>query len=308
MFVFCKQYRIACAGLIGVLMFVSAGSAGRADVIRVVLVGGQSNADGRADISGLPTTPMNLQSPQFDVEFYFHTQGAAHALDSTLTTLRPGMSESNQFGPEITLGRRFADQVADSVAVIKYANGGTNLHTQWKAGGDATTTGDGVEYVTFQNTVVAGLAALAAAHPSDTIHLSGMVWMQGESDTGSSSAANAYQANLAAFIADVRLTFGADLPFVIARLSSGQTAINATHLQIVRDAQSAVAAADANTGLVDTDAFSLKTDRLHFDPAGQQSLGSAFADELLTLSVTAPEPAAGALLAPGLLMLIRRRR
>ncbi|QNN23470.1 sialate O-acetylesterase [Planctomycetales bacterium ZRK34] len=293
-----------CVAFACVMMFAQVG---RAEVIRVYLVGGQSNGDGRADVSGLPTVPVNLQAAQTDVEFFFHTQGAAHAGDSTLTTLRPGMSESNQFGPEVTLGRTLADQITNPVAVIKYANGGTNLYSQWAAGGDATTTGDGAEYVTFQNTVVAGLAALAAAHPADTIQLSGMVWMQGESDAGNTTYANAYAANLAAFIADVRLTFGADLPFVIGRLSSGQTAINATNLQTLRDAQNTVAAADALTGLVDTDTFSLKSDHLHFDPAGQQSLGSAFAEELLTLTAV-PEPATGALLLPGVLLLVRRIR
>jgi len=64
--------------------------------LRIVLLGGQSNADGRGSPSGLPTSPVNLQLPQDDVDF-FDT--------STLTTLRP----LSQFGPEITLGRRLAD-------------------------------------------------------------------------------------------------------------------------------------------------------------------------------------------------------
>ena len=244
--------------------------------IRVVLISGQSNADGRAAVSGLP---IQLQSPQSDVDFFYKTEGNP----PVLTTLRPGLTETSQFGPEILLGRRFADlhaaEAGTRVAIIKYANGGTNLQVEWKGGGDATTTGDGPEYLAFQQTVVAGLAALAAAHPSAAIELESMVWMQGESDTNSLAYANAYQANLTDFIADVRATFGSGLPFVIGRLSSGQTANGAAGMAIVRTAQNAVAASDPLTGIVNTDGFALKGDNLHFDADGQQALGSAFAEE-----------------------------
>lgn len=244
--------------------------------LRILLIAGQSNADGRAVVSGLPTS---LQSPQADVDFYYKTQGNA----ATLTTLRPGLTETSQFGPEILLGRRFADlhsgEAGTRVAIIKYANGGTNLYSQWKAGGDATTTGDGTEYVTFQQTVSSGLAALAAAHPSAALELESMVWMQGESDTNSLTYANAYQVNLATFIADVRATFGANLPFIIGRLSDGQTANDATGMDIIQAAQDAVAASDPLTEIVNTNGFALKSDQLHFDANGQQSLGSSFAEE-----------------------------
>lgn len=244
--------------------------------VRIVLLGGQSNADGRAAVSGLPT---NLQSPQSDVDLYYRVEGKSGAL----TTLRPGLSETSQFGPEITLGRGLADAHAQEtgtrVAIIKYANGGTNLHTQWKAGGDATTSGDGPEYVAFQQTVTPALSALAAKYPQATLELDAMVWMQGESDA-TSTGASAYQANLAAFIADIRATYGASLPFVIGRLSDQQTAINATYRNQVRTAQENVAAASPITSFVSTDGFGMNGDNLHFSAVGQQSLGSAFAVEV----------------------------
>jgi len=246
--------------------------------VRVFLVGGQSNADGRAAVSGLPTSPVNLQQPQSDVDFYYKVEGGS----ATLTTLRPGLSETSGFGPAITLGRKMADiyagEVGTRIAIIKYANGGTNLHTQWKAGGDNTTTGDGSEYVTFQQTVTSGLAALAAAHPSASIEINGMVWMQGESDA-TSTAASAYQTNLTNFIADIRATYGAALPFTIGRLSDAQTALNATYRAQIQTAQDAVALADPRTGIVNTNTFSLKGDHLHLDASGQQSLGTGFAQE-----------------------------
>ena len=246
--------------------------------LRVVLLGGQSNADGRSLLSEFPTSPRNLQLAQHDVSFYYKIQSGS----PTLTTLRPGLSETAQSGPEILLGRRLADlykgESGTRVAIIKYANGGTDLKTGWKAGGNATTTGDGPEYVTFQQTVTQGLAALTAAYPEATVELQSMVWLQGESDAVSGSA-SLYQANLTAFIADVRATYGASLPFVIARLSSQQTNLDATQLNLVRSAEDAVAAADPRTSIFSTDDFGIKSDNLHFNGAGQQSIGSAFAED-----------------------------
>jgi hypothetical protein len=243
--------------------------------VRVILLGGQSNADGRAVVADLP---LAFQAPQSDVDFYYRTE----LTTGTLTTLRPGLSETSQFGPEILLGSRLAaihaHEPGTRVAIIKYANGGTNLHTQWKAGGNETTTGDGPEYVTFQQTVTAGRAAINAKYPNATLELDSMVWMQGESDA-TAATAGAYQANLTAFIADVRATYGASLPFMIGRLSNLQTNLDATARNTVRAAQDAIATADPYTGIISTDGFGMKTDNLHFDAAGQQAMGSAFAEE-----------------------------
>ena len=268
-------------------------STSNADVIDVYLQGGQSNTDGRASSSGLPTSPVNFQQPQADVAFFFHTQGSGRALDKTLTTLRPGMSETSQFGPEITFGRDMADDSSSnpnsSIAIIKYGNGGTNLHTQWKAGGDGTTTNDGGEYITFQNTVNDGLAAITAANPDDTIIIRGMIWMQGESDNASSASASAYQTNLTNFIADVRATYGANLPFVIGEIAENNGNVNTA---TIRAAQAAVAAADSSVGFVDVDSFAMR-DHLHFNAAGQMDLGSGFATQMQALLVpdtTVPTP------------------
>ncbi|MCH7228907.1 sialate O-acetylesterase [Haloferula sp. A504] len=254
------------------------------ETVRVFLVGGQSNADGRADPSALPTSPTDLQQPQDDIDFYYKVQNETAAL----TTLRPGLSETDGFGPSITFGRTLADQLGDGtttrVALIKYANGGTNLASDWVAGGDATTSGDGPEYVTFQQTVTNGLAALATTYPDATIGIEGMIWLQGESDIqGGSSLWNAYETNLQNFLDDITATYGTTLPFVVIRLSDGQTALNATGLGVVRTAQETVADSDPLTDWVDTDGFGMKGDNLHFDAAGQQSIGSAAATTMLGL-------------------------
>ncbi len=245
----------------------------------VILQGGQSNADGRAGKGSLPTEPVNLQMPQTDVDVFHKREGESYL--GSLTVLQPGLNrKSDDFGPEITMGRSYADLYKNDssvrVAIIKYARGGTHLAGDWVAGGDASMFGDGPEYQVFQTTVADGLAALAEAYPSASIEVQAMVWMQGESDANRTSWAERYEDNLRTFIEDVRLTFGQNLPFIIGRLSVGQTALN--HEELVRAAQDVVAEENPWTGIIDTDDLTLQSDNIHFDADGQMGLGRRFAE------------------------------
>lgn len=286
---------------------ISPGNAS-AGILRVVLIGGQSNADGRAPGSGLPTAPVNLQVPQANVPFYYHTNGSATNGDGTLgtlTTLRPGATETpaGGFGPEVKLGydlsHAFEHQPGTRLVIIKYAKGGSSLHTDWKAGGNATTTNDGNFYKTFQRVVTDGLAKLRATYPADTIKLAGMVWVQGESDIVSSAAnAAAYGANLTHFISDVRQTFDPTLPFFFSRISNQQTAYTANaNYTTVRAGQASVAANVAGAYMIDIDgpAFAVNADNIHFSATGQQSLGAGFAAKMADILVlkSSIEPATG---------------
>ena len=261
------------AAFFGAVMLCAAGPVSAADV-HVVLLGGQSNMDGDGDayLSGLPTTPVNLQQSQSDVLLYGNN---IEAQSGSLVNLQPAASSSIKFGPEVTFGRTIADvRPDDNFALIKYAKGGTDLENDWDIS-------DGPQYTTFKNTVTAGLAALDDA--GLTYEISGMLWMQGERDV-KAGYQDSYEANLTSFIADIRLNYGADLPFVVGQLSASQDLGDPTGLEVVRTAQANVAAADPNTGLVVTDGFSLSIDVLHFNTSGQIDLGEAFAEEYLTLT------------------------
>ncbi len=243
----------------------------KVDKLRVFLLGGQSNADGRANPSGQPTYS--------DVDFYSDTESRS----GTLTELYPGASETSGFGPELGFGRRITDILGcDSttrVAIIKYANGGTSLYSDWRAGGDSTISNDGPEYVAFQQAVTDGLAALSAKYTSAVINIEGMLWMQGESDSLIPEESTNYYRNLTNFIFDVRATYGIRLPFVIGRLSTNQSGSAASLIQNIRNAQNSAAAESTLNGLVYTDSFPLQ-DEWHFNPSGQISLGKAFAAQM----------------------------
>jgi len=259
-----------------------------AATINVFLVGGQSNTDGRADSAELPDK-LKWQS---DVIFY------ANSADNRLTCLHPWSGTNGQgifqFGPEITFGRSMADYYAakgEKVALLKFAAGGTNLYEQWKADGTADMTNDGKVYQEFQKNINRGLEMLKKVYPNDTIVIQGMIWMQGESDADNkqNQAANGkysleYGQNLTNLINDLRLVYGKDLRFVIGELSVNQKGAGADeYINNVRKGQEQTAKDLPQTGIVNTNDFPLKPDHLHFNAAGQQSLGNAFAQEMQRL-------------------------
>lgn len=154
---------------------------------RVYLLGGQSNGNGRGDAAQL-TEP--LASAQTDVRFYWHrtqtVSNAGHLTEDTWIDLAPGSGHgtttpvfAKEFGSELSFGRSMADgSPGINIAIIKYTHGGTNLYRQWSASGD--------QYATFVATAQTALTALTDAGHS--YEFGGMIWHQGESDTGGSNA------------------------------------------------------------------------------------------------------------------------
>lgn len=246
--------------------------------VKVILLGGQSNMDGRAPGSGLPTTPFNLQQAQTDVLFYHgNASGQAYLPGNVLTKLAPGSGSkspsSPTFGPEVTFGRSIADAYpGETFALIKYALGGSKLATDWNPSTGAT-------YTAFRNTVTNGLAVLTNA--GYTYEIAGMLWMQGESDS-SSAYANAYQANLTAFIADIRSRYGI-IPFVICETwrNEGDSTHPGTLGNIVSAAQQNIANTISSVGFVSTRSFTFQDD-YHLNAQGQINLGYGCANYLIS--------------------------
>jgi hypothetical protein len=279
--------------LFRILSFVCLASTAHADHYRIYLLGGQSNANGRGDASQLvePLAPA-----QTDVRFYWHrTQTATNVgwlLEDQWIDLAPGSGHGTtnpvfpkEFGSELSFGRAMADADPSArIAIIKYSHGGTNLYSQWSATGEM--------YATFVATVQAGLAALSTA--GHTYELRGMIWHQGEADTG--AQADNYEANLTSLVNRVRndLFAGQAAPFVIGSISNSQYGTQITTPGAgpykVRQAQEAVAANMVQVGFVNTDGFPVRpTDTIHFDHNGQIALGQGFAAQMLSLEANDPD-------------------
>jgi len=126
-------------------------------------------------MNDLPTSPVDLQASQEDIDYYFSSQPWWG-----LVKLQP----LSRFGPEITFGRYLADSLENQsntrIAILKSAKGGTSLYADWEPGGDGTTEGDGPVYKTFQRIVNDGLIALGNRYPNASIQVEGMLWVQGK--------------------------------------------------------------------------------------------------------------------------------
>jgi hypothetical protein len=271
-------------------LLVSVASDLHAGAVRVYLVAGQSNADGRASIAGLApplANPLTSVPIFYDDDF---TAEGAHWQD-----LRPGMSGGygqstdgrSLFGPELAFGHSLHDSMPDDpMAIIKYAYGGTNLDVQWNPGVDGEPRG--LHFANFLSTVQAGLASMS---PGDVPIISGMIWMQGESDAGNAAMSQSYEENLTNLIEVVRDELDAPyLPFVVGQIANAKPYAYGPQVQ---QAQYNVSRAVPHTALVLTGDLGLKSDNVHYDTSGQLALGQRFADEMRRLGIHPPGDADG---------------
>ena len=296
----------------------------QAKVTQIFIVAGQSNAVGHGSAIGLPEELL-LQP---DVRYWYDTEHG-YSRNSFLD-LKPLKSK---FGPELNAGRILADHLEDEVAIIKRSIGGTEL-AQIQGQGDWNPNSSRELYDSLIRNVNAAKADIISQ--GNLPHVAGLFWMQGESDAKSGSlavdnytppqpeTANAYEANLINLIASLRTDLSSpELPVFIGEIHIGDDPSITTdpdsdfntsfgewdYTPTVRAAEAAVAAADPRTFLIETQDFSLGSDYLHFDQAGQLALGAAFAHAYLA---TLPEPSTGCLLlvsvCAGLGFRPRRRR
>ena len=269
----------------------------RTTVIKVFLWAGQSNALGTGLASLLPAS-LTARNSGCLLYHTGDTGGGAEPIPiNNLDFLQPGSGTKSalgqtgltapvlRFGPEITCGRDLIaslNTATTRIAIVKHCPGGTSLAVDWFPGGDATTTGDGAQYVTLQSTVTSAMAAMRAAYPNATVSIVGMFWVQGEADVASPAS---YETNLTNFIADVRLTYGASLPFVISGLSDYYSGANS---DTIRTAQANVDSGDAYVSRVASTVavYPMETSgdiAGHYTAAGYQTLGTALAAAMLPL-------------------------
>lgn len=230
---------------------------------RVFLLGGQSNMVGTGKKSELKT-PYDADQP--DVKFWGNNGWLP------LGPACDGRAEA--FGPEISFGRAIKDALpGDEIYLVKYAVSGTALYNDWSP------QSGGKQYQKFMQTAKAALANLEAA--GIKYEISGMLWMQGESDAEENKG-DEYDKNIRAFIAHMREQFKTpDMPFVMARVrnhyggKSGQAAL-------VRTAQQKVAEATDGVDWFDTDDYSMMNAG-HYSGPGLINMGKDFAKAITKL-------------------------
>jgi hypothetical protein len=269
--------------VIALVLFCAIALPASAANVKTFLLGGQSNMVGIGLLSELPPDFRGAQP-----RVIIYTAGTSAY---PWTTLEPGVGASTgTFGPEVAFGKDISAAFPnETIALVKVAWSGTSLAYDWRppsAGGTI-----GPLYTQFVNKVRDALATIPAGN---TPVISGMCWMQGESDACNIYPASEYESNLRCLIADLRAEFGVpQMPFVIAMIDRTPTW---QEYDVVREAEMNVASSVPYVGIFDTDPFA--SDGSHYYAAGLVDMGRAFARSMTDLiapgttpaSVTTPAP------------------
>ena len=268
----------------------------------VYILAGQSNTDGRGEVSDLSGAQLaNLQN---DVIISYLNPGSEREranptsnpndLDVSTNGFRslvPGgfsvestgsRSRSDTFGTELGFGASIAEATGtnNQIAIIKVSRGGTNLRNDWRVNSTVNSGPDepqGFLYRALLEEVNDRLADLRS--DGSTAIIKGFIWHQGESD--SSNGVNSYVERYIEFVESVRDEFGENIPFVVGELSrarSNSGTFNNNLNQLVDDSANNNSGVPAGIFLVSS--LGLETpsnDTTHFNADGQLELGQRFA-------------------------------
>lgn len=254
------------------ILAVSATSSFAQAPVQVVLLAGQSNMAGNVPIAALPP---EFKHPPASVRMVFHGKPTQIAGGST-------------FGPEVAFAATVAAaRPSDEFLFIKRAMGGTSL-AGWAPKWDKSRLAS--KYDTAAGPLYRKLLdEYAAEVKGRPARLTGVLWMQGESDTRYPALGPHYFENFKALIAAFRRDLNAPaLPFFFGRVnmpadepSDDKKSLKFPYIQQVRAAQERAAREIPGVYLIETDDLGKQADRIHYDAAGQISLGRRFAEAWL---------------------------
>lgn len=254
------------------LIFIVADGSGQNNKIRPVkifLLGGQSNMEGCGERENKPeaykTHPENTV-------VWDNTKKKWTALEEDSFAER----RDYLFGPEIGFSHLLAKAFPNfTIAIVKTAAGGTTLWKHWSP--------EGSMYKRFLTNIENALQQLKDS--GVVTEISGMLWMQGESDSEFIDKAKEYEVNLPVLIHNVRAFTGNEkLPFIMGRISSSllkETPWNFDHTKYVQISQENVAAKDDHVFIINTDHLTTWKDNTHFDAKSQIWLGNKMGETML---------------------------
>ena len=294
------MYKILFSALLALSALPSIANA--QNTFDVYILAGQSNTDGRAEVSDLSGAQLaNLQNNA--IISYLNPGSERERANPTsnpndldvgtngFRSLVPGgfsvdstsfRRRSDTFGPELAFGASIAEATGtnNQIAIIKVSRGGTNLRNDWRVNSTVNSGPDepeGFLYRALLEEVNDRLADLRS--DGSTAIVKGFIWHQGESD--STNGVNSYVERYIEFVESVRDEFGENIPFAVGELSrarSNSGTFNANLNQLVADSANNTSGVPSNISLVSS--LGLETpsnDTTHFNADGQLELGQRFA-------------------------------
>ncbi len=263
--------------------------------VPVIIILGQSNADGRCDNSNMDASVASFVDSQTSVNVWYKPMGrsggdatiGSFVDDGELYTLSNTHSNANKktsqtvrsnnvdesslthHGIEQYLAYEWGNEYGtDKVVIAKCAMGDSSIYSEWSIEQEQ----DDKLWYLFREFVWKPLAAHLDSIGWEAVPVCAY-WMQGESDC-KSTLAPYYEQRLQVLVNKLRSQIGSvDLPIIIGGLSDHY---DDTYGSIVKSAQASVATANEGVYLVPTDGTDGKSplpklsDDIHYTATGQQ--------------------------------------
>ena len=198
---------------------------------KVFLLAGQSNMDGRAKASGLSEEDKDrLKKAQRNVTLYYNF-GEGKPLDTTKVAKHTAkkFGAAYLFGPELFFGIKMSEKYPDhKIVLIKRARGGMSLYGAWNPDWtlEKATLIKEQKQPKLYNEFIEYSRKVLSNYEKDSYELCGMLWVQGESDSGKKGGLKpreTYEANLTKLISRVRSDFNQPkLPFLMFQVGHGK--------------------------------------------------------------------------------------
>ncbi len=246
-----------------ILFFLSTFNAQAKDLI--FILAGQSNMAGQGDASKLASAYRRVPS---NVEFYYNGYKAP-------------LNRFKHFGPEIGFAHEISRHFPhDKIKLIKFAVGGTSLFAWdpiWNAN-KAHSTRNASAGPLFEKLI----KTVNIQFDSNSDQISGVLWMQGETDAYYPTAAKQYADNLNRFVNALRDKLNSpNTLFIMGSVNPPLKLFPST--RIVQHAQKVSVNRIKNLLLVKTDDLAKRNDDLHYNAEGQLELGKRFARAYLKI-------------------------
>lgn len=254
--------------LASTLLAVTRLSAAVSDAPIILVLAGQSNMGGQGVRSDLPPAQRALPPNVELIE-----EG-----------LRGPVAHAKSFGPELALAHELAAAFPQQkFRLLKFAVGTTSIRVwspEW-AEADVRVT----ENESFGALYPRLLGFLQQHLRADEPPPHAILWFQGERDARFAAAAQDYSPRLALFVTRLRRDLRAPSSWFVHGMVNPPYA----HTAEVVAAQRALGQQLPRVKLVESEGLTKRSDKLHYDTAGQWELGRRFAQEIIaTLS---PRPA-----------------
>jgi hypothetical protein len=255
----------------------------------VILLGGQSNASGCSldEYLRRNVTEEKYAEYQNGYDHVYINYWAGLNVSNGFVKCATAQGEAGgHFGPELGMAEKLHEMYPDeTVFIIKYAWGGSDLYAQWLSPSSKGKTGD--LYKQFVAYVETSLQYLVSKNYN--IRIEGMCWMQGESDAFQVKTATNYATHLENFIQDIRKEFSQyaaedGIAFVHAYIAENPAFW--VYYEMVNNGKREVAERSPLNVVVDTDMLVCTEEPIddpdiaHYDSLSEIKLGHMFAEQL----------------------------